>query len=142
MQGNALAKLEPAAQAVVRRPHILVVDDDASQTEVLRYRLDRLGFDVSCANSGAAAISMASESRPHLVLLDLRLPDIDGLDVCQKLADLRETCDIPVIIVSGVEAPDIVRRARAAGCRYCVRKPYDPNALLVLMENSMRNDEF
>ena len=74
---------------------------------------------------------------PDLVLLDLRLPTSDGLSVCQQLTDAPETCGIPVIIVSGMERPDIVRRSRAVGCQYFVRKPYDPSALLVLVEHAL-----
>jgi CheY-like chemotaxis protein len=69
--------------------------------------------------------------------LDLRLPDSDGLTVCQKLVDSPETCGIPVIIVSGMEHPEILRRCRAAGCHFYVRKPYDPNALLVLIRQAI-----
>jgi twitching motility two-component system response regulator PilH len=74
---------------------------------------------------------------PSLVLLDLRLPDADGFNVCQELADASETCTIPVIILSGMERPDIIRRSRAAGCQYYVRKPYDPNALLILVQHAI-----
>ncbi len=69
-------------------------------------------------------------SRPHI-----RLPDIDGLSVCERLANSPDTCDIPVIILSGMERPDIIRRSRAAGCRCFVSKPYDPNALLIFIRH-------
>ncbi len=70
-------------------------------------------------------------------MLDLRLPDADGFEVCQQLADSPETCAIPVIILSGLEEPDILRRCRAAGCQFFLRKPYDPNALLTLIRQSI-----
>ena len=60
-----------------------------------------------------------------------------GFDVCQQLADDPQTCSIPVIILSGMERPDIIRRARSSGCQYFVRKPYDPNALLVLIQSAI-----
>jgi CheY-like chemotaxis protein len=72
-----------------------------------------------------------------LILLDLRLPDLDGFTLCRELVDAPETCDIPVIILSGMERPDIIRRCRAAGSQYFVRKPYDPNALLVLIHEAL-----
>jgi CheY-like chemotaxis protein len=80
---------------------------------------------------------LAQNERPDLVILDLRLPDIDGLEVCERLADSPDTCGIPIIILSGMERPDIVRRSRAAGCTFFVRKPYDPNALLALIQHSL-----
>jgi DNA-binding response OmpR family regulator len=117
---------------------ILIVDDDPQQTEVLSYRLGRLGYRTLTAHRGDDGLRMAKVARPHLVLLDLRLPDADGLDICQQLTDGDATCGIPVIILSGMERPDIIRRSRGAGCHYFIRKPYDPNALLVLVEHAMR----
>jgi len=131
-----------ACEAVAPVPppprRILIVDDDPQQTEVLAYRLGRLGYRTLTAHRGDDALRMARSSRPHLVLLDIRLPDADGLDICQELTDSEGTSDIPVIILSGMERPDIIRRSRGAGCQYFVRKPYDPNALLVLLEQALR----
>ena len=69
--------------------------------------------------------------------MDVRLPDTDGLHVCDKLSDDPHTSDIPVIILASMDRPDIIRKSRAAGCEYYVRKPYDPNALLLLSESAM-----
>ena len=66
-------------------------------------------------------------------MLDVKLPDADGLDLCEQLVDDQTTSEIPVIIVSGCDERDIIRPC-AAGCHYFVRKPYDPNALLALIE--------
>lgn len=116
---------------------VLIVDDDHSQAEVLSIRLRRQGYDTLTANTGRAGLELARRQRPNLVLLDLRLPDTDGLNICQELTDDGRTCGIPVIILSGMERPDIIRRSRAAGCHYYVRKPYDPNALLLLVESAI-----
>lgn len=141
MPAEAFAELQPQEQDGPPRQSILIVDDDCDQTEVLALRLHNLGFETKTANTGAQGLSLARELQPHLVLLDLRLPDVDGLSVCQQLADGRQTCDIPVIIVSGMERSDVVRTTRSAGCRYYVRKPYDPNALLVLIENALNDPD-
>ena len=69
--------------------------------------------------------------------MDVGLPDGDGLMFCQRLADAPETCEIPVIILSGMDRADMVRQARAAGCQYFLRKPYDPNALLLLARHAI-----
>ena len=116
---------------------ILIVDDDEDMVEVLSLRLNRQGFKMLSANSGKRGLALARAERPALVLLDLRLPDVDGFTICQQLVDDPETCDIPVIIVSGMERPGIIRESRAAGCQYFVRKPYDPNALLVLIRQAI-----
>ena len=93
------------------------------------------------ASSGEEGLATARQRRPDLVVLDLRLPDADGFSICQELADSIETCSIPVIILSGMERPDIIRRSRAAGCQYFVRKPYDPNALLALIRQALEAAE-
>lgn len=139
MDDGALVELEPR-EVDLARPRILIVDDDSAQVESLHYRLTSQGFDVIEASTGKAGIEKARQSHPDLVLLDLRLPDIDGLEVSAQLCDDPATLDIPVIVVSGMEAPDIIRRARASGSRYYVRKPYDPNALLVLIRQALSDE--
>lgn len=116
---------------------ILIVDDDEAMADVLSRRLSQQGFEPVTADSGAAGLAIARAELPLLIVLDLRLPDTDGLSICEELVDSPETCDIPVIILSGMERPDIIRRCRAAGCQYFVRKPYDPNALLVLIRQAI-----
>lgn len=137
MPAEAFAELQPQEQCPEIRKSILIIDDDHDQVDVLSLRLHNLGFETFSADTGSKGISLAHDRKPHLVLLDLRLPDLDGLSVCQQLADDSRTCDIPVIIVSGMERSDVVRISRSAGCRFYVRKPYDPNALLVLIESAL-----
>lgn len=129
----------PQAQALqpAHRPAILVVDDDPDLVETLEIRLGQQGFGTIAASSCQQALALAIEQQPELVLLDLRLPDGDGLKVCAKLVDEAATCHIPVIVLTGSDRPDIVRQARAAGSRYFVRKPYDPNALLLLIRDAL-----
>jgi CheY-like chemotaxis protein len=130
---------EPRTRALrVREPQtVLIIDDDDAMVDVLGERLRRQGYAVRVATSGDEGLAIARRHLPRLVLLDLRLPDGDGFSICQELADDSDTCTIPVIILSGMERPDIIRRSRAAGCQYFVRKPYDPNALLILMQHAM-----
>jgi CheY-like chemotaxis protein len=129
----------PQARAIphARRRRILIVDDDDAMVDLLGQRLGRQGFEVLVAASGEEGLAIARHRHPDLVVLDLRLPDADGFSICQELADSIETGSIPVIILSGMERPDIIRRSRAAGCQYFVRKPYDPNALLILVEHAI-----
>jgi CheY-like chemotaxis protein len=115
------------------RQSILIVDDDASQAETLAHCLERQGFDTVVAHQGQPALEWAHHHLPDLVVLDLRLPDVSGLEVCENLVDSPQTSDIPVIVVSGVEQPDVVRQCRAAGSTYFLHKPFDPNALLSLI---------
>ena len=121
-----------------KRQTILIVDDDEALADALSQRLVQQGFDTLTADCGRDGLEQARSQRPALIVLDLRLPDTDGLTICQQLADSPQTCGIPVIILSGMARPDIIRRSRAAGCYYFVRKPYDPNALLVLIRQAIK----
>jgi CheY-like chemotaxis protein len=130
-------KTAPAKITAGRRPSILIIDDDEVLSDVLSRRLQQQGFDALTADSGQFGLARARADQPSLILLDLRLPDADGITICEQLADDLETCAIPVIILTGMERPDILRRCRAAGCHYYLRKPYDPNALLVLVRQAI-----
>ena len=134
---SQLEQPRSAKVAARRRHRILIIDDDDILAEVLARQLARQGFDAITAGSGAAGLEKARSAHPDLIVLDLRLPDADGFSVCQELADASQTWSIPVIMLSGLEGPDILRRCRAAGGRYFVRKPYDPNALLVLIRHAI-----
>jgi CheY-like chemotaxis protein len=126
---------KPAGQSLQQQ--ILIVDDDAPRVEILSQRLKQQGFGILTACTGAEALLVARESHPCLILMDFRLPDTNGWEVCSQLAEARETCHIPVIILSGMERPDIIRRSRGAGCQYFVRKPFDPGALQILIQQAI-----
>jgi CheY-like chemotaxis protein len=132
---------ELAPLEALERKRILIVDDDEALVELLSRRLQQQGYETLTADTGQTGLALVREHLPALVILDLRLPDTDGFSVCQQLVDMPETCSIPVIILSGMERPDIIRRCRAAGCCYFVHKPYDPNALLVLIRQAMAEAE-
>jgi CheY-like chemotaxis protein len=132
-------KTAPARVPTSKRHTVLIIDDDEVLSDVLSRRLQQQGFNAIHADSGQSGLARARSDQPSLILLDLRLPDVDGLTICEQLADDLETCSIPVIILSGMERPDILRRCRAAGCHYYLRKPYDPNALLILIRQSIQD---
>jgi len=127
----------PAKITAGKRHSILIIDDDEVLSDVLSRRLRQQGFEALTADSGQCGLARARADQPSLILLDLRLPDADGITICEQLADDLETCAIPVIILTGMERPDILRRCRAAGCHYYLRKPYDPNALLILIRQAI-----
>jgi len=131
----------PQSQEVCLPPprNALVVDDDPVQLEILEFRLRQLNFQVTKLSSGAGLQETARSLQPHLILLDIELPDGDGIDLCRGLSDDRQTCEIPVVLLSGTERSDVVRAARGAGSRFFLRKPYDPNALALIIEHTARN---
>ena len=124
---------------VVENPpdHILIIDDDETQVTTLSHSLMTLGYRISVAGNRSDGVRLALSDRPDLILLDIKLPDGNGLDICSEFNDDPETADVPVIIVSGDDRPNVVRKARASGCHYFVHKPFDPNALLILAQNAI-----
>jgi CheY-like chemotaxis protein len=132
-------KTAPAKIVASKRQSILIIDDDEVLSDVLSRRLQQQGFNALTADSGQCGMAKARADQPSLILLDLHLPDTDGITLCEQLADDLETCAIPVIILTGMERPDILRRCRAAGCHYYLRKPYDPNALLILIRQAIQD---
>lgn len=117
---------------------ILIVEDEFDQREWLDYRFRLLGFETILAATGTEGLDLARKRLPDVVVLDAWLPDLDGREICRRLADDSSTCEIPVILVSGLDQGDMVRSARRAGCRFFLRKPYDPNALLALVECALQ----
>jgi CheY-like chemotaxis protein len=141
MPVDASPELESVPVPAARRRSIVIIDDDHDQAEILGRRLRSQGYETLVANTGSSGRELVKSEQPSLVVLDVRLPDVDGFTVCSRLADDPGTCEIPVILLSGMERPDIIRRARAVGSQFYVRKPYDPNALLILIQSAIREAE-
>ncbi len=83
-------------------PNILVVEDDAKMQRLLASQLSMRGYNVRIASTGPEALIAAGESTPDIVLLDISLPELDGLEVCRRL---REWSDVPIILVTASETP-------------------------------------
>ena len=107
----------------VRNLRILVVDDDPNVLEMLVEYLRGKGFEVLGLANGEEALHRLAEFRPHLVLLDLLLPGLSGLETLQRIRALRQ--ETRVIVVSATEDVEIARRALALGAVEYVTKPVD-----------------
>lgn len=129
-------------QAVVVPPRrkALVVDHDRFQLEILSYRLEEQGFAVEAISSGERVWELTERLKPSLVIMDVELPDVDGLTVCQQIFEDPATCLTPVVLVSGTGRQDIVTAARRAGSRFFLRKPYDPNTLELIIQAVLNSD--
>ena len=121
-------------------PHenVLVVEDEEDISELIRYNLDKEGYRVACAASGEDALREARAEIPDLILLDLMLPGVDGLEVCRRLAADEKTHRIPVIMVTarGEEA-DIVTGLEMGAADY-VTKPFSPRVLTARVRSVLR----
>jgi len=120
---------------------VLVVDDDPGVIQILEANLRHANFAVIAGVNGAQALAKASRERPDLILLDVILPDIDGLDVCRRLKENRQTSQIPVILISAkVESKDIIA-GMAAGAEDYITKPFSPSEVVALVEANLRRVE-
>jgi formate hydrogenlyase transcriptional activator len=113
---------------------LLLVDDDLSALQTMEAFLVREGYEVRCAPSGEMALMFAKEDPPELILLDIRLPDMDGFEVCRRLKEDEGTRNIPVIFISGLgEVVDKVKGFAAGGVDY-ITKPFQSEEMLARVE--------
>jgi len=106
---------------------ILVVDDDAMNREVMEAFLSAEDYCVLLANSGEQALKLLTETTPDLVILDVRMPDMDGYQVCEAIT---RSYTIPVIIVSGYSEPEDAKRGMAAGAVDYIARPFNADNFL------------
>jgi CheY-like chemotaxis protein len=118
---------EPNAR---ERPLVLLVDDDPHDREIYGSILCYNGFDVVCAASGESGIRLARQLHPDVVLLDIGLPDLDGLDLCAAMRSDPATADIPVVALSAYAEVRMGEQARLAGCSRYIEKPASPVGVL------------
>ena len=105
---------------------VLVVDDDPEILNFLATLLDLEGIESRLATSAAGALkALQSPALPKLILLDIAMPDRDGLDLCRELKATPRTNPIPVFVVSARPGRDVVERALGAGAEQFIRKPFD-----------------
>lgn len=117
-------------------PRVLVVDDDPTVSDVVRRYLEHDGCQVQLAADGATALVAAAQDRPDLVVLDLMMPGIDGLEVCRRLR--RMTPDLPVVMLTalGGEADRVL--GLELGADDYVTKPFSPRELVLRIRSVLR----
>ncbi|MBX3499819.1 MAG: phosphate regulon transcriptional regulator PhoB [Alphaproteobacteria bacterium] len=120
------------------QPHILLVEDEKSLVELLRYNLEQSGYRVTVATNGEEALTAVADDRPDLVLLDWMLPLMSGLEVCRQLRRQPTTSNIPIIMLTarGEEGDRI--RGLDAGADDYVSKPFSPSELVARIRAVLR----
>ncbi|TMD10296.1 MAG: response regulator [Chloroflexi bacterium] len=106
-------------------PRILVVDDIRANSMLIEAYLKPMGYEVMTVDSGLGALELARESPPDLVLLDVRLPDLDGFEVCRKLREEQATSLVPIVMVTSLNATEDRVKALEAGADDFLSKPVD-----------------
>jgi two-component system CheB/CheR fusion protein len=112
---------------------VLVIEDNLDTLHTLVTLLKSEGHDVEYAINGHAAISLAVNFRPEVVILDIGLPGMDGWEVCTRLKREAQLSHTRVIAVSGYAKAEDIARSQAAGCDIHLAKPADPEQLLSLI---------
>jgi two-component system cell cycle response regulator DivK len=102
---------------------ILIVEDNELNRRLLNDVLEAHGYDVRQCTEGKPVLALARHFRPHLILMDIQLPDISGLEACRQLKDDPETRDIPVVAVTAFAMAGDEGKARAVGCEAYLTKP-------------------
>ena len=120
-----------------RQPMILVIDDEPEVLGEVAAVLSGAGYACHCSSSADAALRFAKEGSPDLIISDINLNGHSGLGLCEQIKDDPDMADVPVMFLSGAQIPDIIRRSHAAGGSYYLRKPFDPEVLLELVDKAL-----
>jgi two-component system cell cycle response regulator len=120
------------------RARILVVDDEPAIREYEAILLSELGHEVLAAADGAEALELAREKQPHLILLDIMMPELSGIEVCRQLRADPRTRDIRVIVVSAVDAKRALEESIIAGADDFLAKPIHALELMVRVRSILR----
>lgn len=125
----------------VATANILIVEDEQDLLELLRYNLDREGYEVRTAATGEEGLKIVREQKPDLMLLDLMLPAMDGLEVCRTLKSREHTEDIHIIMLTARgEESDIVKGLEMGADDY-ITKPFSPRVLQARIRAVLRRGE-
>ena len=116
-----------------RQPTVLYVEDNEYNRKIVRQLLSRTGYRLVEASDGEGALDLVREHRPDLVLMDVQLPRMSGLDATRALRADPTTADLPVIVVTSFALSGDDQRAMAAGASAYLAKPYSPRDLLALI---------
>ena len=122
-------------QQSARRKRILIVEDDPRSIMLLNDFLKAKGYDTLQTSAGRDAINLARNERPDLILMDIRLPDISGLDAARLLKKDDQTKDIPIIAVTAFILPGDEADALESGCDAYLGKPLKIGSLLRIIES-------
>ena len=115
---------------IMANEKILIVDDEEDVLELVRYNLNRSGYQIETASSGEEALSKARKSSPELIILDLMLPGIDGLEVCKKLKGDIKTEHIPIVMLTAKGDESDIVTGLELGAEDYITKPFSPKVLI------------
>ncbi len=116
-------------------PHILIIEDEMELLRPMTLLLEAKGFLISSCLRGDLAIAAVEQNKPDLILLDLILPYLSGVEVCQKI---RSTSEVPIIVITGNNSPHLVLQLFSLGVDDFVAKPFNIKELLLRINSVMK----
>lgn len=120
------------------RARILVIEDEPSQVEILRFNLHQEGFEVRVSMDGEAGVQAAIEDPPDLILLDWMLPNLSGIEVCRQLRRAKETREVPVLMLTARSEERDKVRGLDIGADDFITKPYSIRELIARIHSALR----
>ncbi len=124
--------------AVDGSPVVLLAEDDRDTRELIAMTLAIAGFSVRAARNGVEALELADRHRPSVALLDVRMPQLDGIEVCRRLRARPEFAELPIIMISAMCSDvDAVRGLSAGATEYLV-KPFSPRKMLAHVREALQ----
>ena len=113
---------------------ILVVEDNEDNMRLVRFILKKRGHEVIEAGDGTEGVALAVQEKPDLILMDIQLPDIDGLEAMKRIRASEADSDIPIIALTSYAMPGDREKALAAGCNGYITKPIDVETFMAEIE--------
>lgn len=121
-----------------RQRTILIVDDFDDTRLLLRVWLQKKGYSVVEAANGNQAVAEAESQQPDLIIMDVQMPELDGLSATRKIRTLESSKEVPIVVVSAYAADQFRDAALAAGCNAYVSTPFEPDVLEKLITELLK----
>jgi CheY-like chemotaxis protein len=119
------------------KPLVLVVDDEREVLDEVMAVLAKASFACRCCTTSEEAMAAVQAMPPDLIVCDVNLQGESGLELCEQIKHLPGLEEVPIMFLSGAQLPDIIRRSYASGGIYCLRKPFDPDVLVELIDQAI-----
>jgi len=133
---KVFAKREPSVNPALDK-RILTIEDDVTQRTMIQKTLAKKGYTVFTAENGQKGLEAASKEKPDLILLDVMMPGMHGVDVCRRLKSSSQTKDIPVIFLTSMDMPQDVIEQYVVGGDIHLTKPINAKELISQVEISL-----
>jgi CheY-like chemotaxis protein len=120
---------------------ILAIDDENDVLLIIKTALSGEGYEILTASNGYDGLALAEDQKPDLILLDLRMPEMDGMEVLEQLRDNEKTQSIPVIVLTGLSEKNKIREALDKGITYYIVKPFECQDLISKINLAIRSSQ-